>query len=151
MAITIFTLGFTRKNAETFFGLLRRAKVRRLVDVRLHNVSQLAGFTKRDDLAWFARSLCRADYLHALDLAPTPSLLEGYRGNPGGWEAYAKSFRALIARRRIEETFRPALLDGSCLLCSEESPHHCHRRLVAEHLQKHWRNVRIVHLGAPEV
>lgn len=144
--IRIFTVGFTHKSAEAFFTLLKQAKVKRLIDVRLQNVSQLAGFSKRDDLAFFTRALCRADYLHRHDLAPSPELFRDYRKLGGDWEPFARRFRALLAKRRIEDKVSPGLLDRSCLLCSEASPHHCHRRLVAEYLARRWTNVRIEHL-----
>ena len=149
----IFTIGFTRKSARTFFGLLRDAKVKRLVDVRLNNVSQLAGFAKKDDLAYFTQALCGIDYLHELKLAPTPSMLDAYRGAKGrggtgktGFVDYERQFLTLMARRRIDKTLPLATLDGACLLCSEDKPHHCHRRLVAEYLARKWDNVQIEHL-----
>ena len=75
----LFTIGFTRSSAEAFFGRLQRAGVRRVIDVRLNNRSQLAGFAKRDDLAWFLRALGGIAYQHDAGLAPTPALLAAYR------------------------------------------------------------------------
>jgi uncharacterized protein (DUF488 family) len=143
----LFTIGFTKKPAERFFGLLERAGVARVVDVRLNNVSQLAGFAKRDDLAYFARALCGIDYVHRLDLAPTQAMLDRYRGGGRDWAAYEREFRALIAKRAIERTLPRELVDGACLLCSEDRPHHCHRRVVAEYLRERWGDVAIEHLG----
>lgn len=142
----LYTIGFTRKTAEHFFGALAKAGVRRIVDVRLRNASQLAGFAKRDDLAYFARAIAGIDYVHRPDLAPTAELLDGYRRKAADWAGYERRFRALIARRAIERTVPRELLDGACLLCSEDGPHRCHRRLVAEYLRERWGDVEIDHL-----
>lgn len=147
--IRICTIGFTRKSAEEFFGLIREARIGRLIDIRLHNTSQMAGFAKRSDLEFFVHALCRAEYLHRPDLAPTPALFDFRKKDGGDWNEYSRRFRALLAQRRIQDRLSPGLLDGSCLLCSEASPRECHRRLVAEYLQRHWRgahDVRIEHL-----
>src|SRR5438309_11885131 len=69
--LQLFTIGFTRKSAEAFFTSLREAGVRRLVDVRLNNISQLAGFTKKDDLRYFLKAIAGIEYLHLGELAPT--------------------------------------------------------------------------------
>ena len=141
----LFTIGFTRTSAEDFFNRLIKAGVKRIVDVRLNNVSQLAGFAKRDDLAFFARSICEADYRHMPQLAPTKDMLDRYRKKGGSWEQYEKEFRDLMAKRQIEKIDR-ADLDGGCLLCSEDKPHHCHRRIVAEYLSDKWGDVETIHL-----
>lgn len=141
----IFTIGSTQKNAQTFFTALRTAGVRRLIDVRLNNVSQLAGFTKRDDLAYFAQSICAIPYTHMTALAPTAEMLGAFRKNKESWKAYETSFNALMAARAIE-TMDKRIFSGACLLCSEPAPHHCHRRLVAEYLGRHWQGVSITHL-----
>lgn len=140
------TLGFTRKSAATFFGLVRRSGVATLVDVRLNNVSQLAGFAKRDDLAYFLDEICGVAYVHRPDLAPTRSMLDDYRKHGIGWAAYESRFLALLRERRIEHTVPRELLDNAVLLCSESEPSRCHRRLVAEYLARHWDGVRIEHL-----
>lgn len=142
----IFTMGFTRKSAETFFTRLKSACVKRLVDVRLNNVSQLAGFTKKDDLRYFTKVICGIDYVHIHDLAPTQDILDAYKKHKGDWNVYEHQFLDLMRSRRIEETVSHEMLDGGCLLCSEEKPHHCHRRLVAEYLQDKWGNVQIEHI-----
>ena len=143
----IYTIGFTKKSAETFFTRLSGAGVRRLVDVRLNNVSQLAGFAKKEDLRYFAKAICGIDYAHVQELAPTAEILDPYKKQKNGdWDLYERQFLNLMRERRIEETMQPDLLDGACLLCSEEKPHHCHRRLVAEYLQQHWADVEIHHI-----
>ena len=143
----IYTIGFTRKSAERFFGLLRDSGARRIVDVRLNNVSQLAGFAKRDDLAYFLGQVCGMEYIHLPSLAPTREMLADYRKGRSSWDDYEGRFNDLMAARRIEEKIDPAVIEDGCLLCSEDKPHHCHRRLVAEYLQESWRNVKIAHLG----
>ncbi len=143
----VSTIGFTRKSAQRFFELLREAGVARIVDVRLHNGSQLAGFAKKNDLAWFARELCGADYVHAPSLAPTKELLNDYRQGRISWDVYETRFIDLMRARRIESTLSRELVDKGCLLCSEDQPHHCHRRLVAEYLEDHWGGLEIQHLG----
>jgi uncharacterized protein (DUF488 family) len=142
----IFTIGFTKKTAETFFTQLKRTGVRRLIDVRLNNVSQLSGFAKKDDLRFFTKSICNIDYVHALDLAPTGDILDSYKKRKGDWSIYERQFLDLMKKRRIDETTPQQLLDGSCLLCSEDKPEHCHRRLVAEYLKEKWGNVDIEHI-----
>src|ERR1043166_4258032 len=99
----IFTIGFTKKSAAEFFGILKEAGIRRLVDVRLNNVSQLAGFSKRDDLAYFLRELVGAQYQHEPLLAPTQSMLDDLRKRRGRWSDYEHRFLELMAERRVEE------------------------------------------------
>ncbi len=142
----LFTIGFTKKNAEQFFTRLKQPGLMRLVDVRLNNVSQLAGFTKKNDLQYFLREICNLDYVHLTELAPTQDMLDAYKKNGGDWSVYERQFTALMAARRIEETVDRDLMAGGCLLCSEATPEHCHRRLVAEYLQEKWDDVEIEHL-----
>jgi len=142
----ILTIGFTKKSAETFFNRLKNAGVKRLVDVRLNNVSQLAGFTKRDDLRYFLKNICDIEYVHLPELAPTAEMLDAYKKQKNGdWELYERRFLDLMRSRQIENTEREIFADG-CLLCSEEKPLHCHRRLVAEYLKDHWGDVEIEHI-----
>ena len=144
--MNIFTIGFTKKSAEKFFGLLSNAGVKRIVDVRLNNVSQLAGFAKRDDLRYFAEQLGLIDYIHLPELAPTKEILDEYRKDGLDWARYESKFLSLMRERRIEKTVPESLLEEGCLLCSEDKPHNCHRRLVAEYLVEEWGHVDITHL-----
>ena len=121
-----FTIGFTKKPAQRFFELLRNAGVKRVLDVRLHNASQLAGFAKRDDLAWFLSEVCAMDYQHLPVLAPSKELLAAYRKADVDWPTYERRFLDLMHERRIEENVDPKMLDDGCLLCSEDQPHRCH-------------------------
>ena len=134
--MNIYTIGFTKKNAETFFGFLIKENIKTLIDVRLNNVSQLAGFAKKDDLKFFLRELCSAEYVHAPELAPTKDILDAYKNGAIKWDAYEDKFLDLMAKRNIEKSVRPEMLDQGCLLCSEHEPHMCHRRLVVEYLNK---------------
>jgi uncharacterized protein (DUF488 family) len=144
--IHVFTIGFTKKSAESFFTELRKSGVKRLIDVRLNNVSQLAGFAKKGDLRYFLHEICNIEYLHLPELAPTQTLFDDYKKKGGKWEVYEKNFLRLMSERCIEEKIPREILDGSCLLCSEDKPHFCHRRLVAEYLKSKWGNVNITHL-----
>jgi uncharacterized protein (DUF488 family) len=142
----LFTIGFTKKSARRFFELLRSSGAKRVVDVRLNNVSQLAGFAKKDDLAYFAKEICGMDYLHLPALAPTQEMLDRYKKEGADWQEYERQFLDLMRQRRIEETISKEAVADGCLLCSEDKPHHCHRRLVAEYLKDRWGDVDIVHL-----
>ena len=146
MEIELFTIGFTRKTAREFFTSLKDAGVRRVVDVRLNNNSQLAGFLKKEDLAYFLGEIGGIEYVHLPELAPTQDILDAYKKRKGDWEIYEKQFLDLMARRQVEKTVRPDLLDQGCLLCSEHLPHHCHRRLVAEYLNAKWGGIKTKHL-----
>jgi uncharacterized protein (DUF488 family) len=143
----VFTIGFTKKNAQRFFGLLKTTGAKRVVDVRLNNVSQLAGFAKKDDLEYFLKEVCGMGYTHLPELAPTQDMLDDYKKLKGDWDAYERRFLALMKERRIESTVPKEVVADGCLLCSEDKPHHCHRRLVAEYLKDHWGDVEIAHLG----
>ncbi|MGI6457858.1 MAG: DUF488 family protein [bacterium] len=146
--VTIYTIGYTRQSAEEFFEKLKKSGTKRIIDVRLHNVSQLAGFAKKDDLRYFLKEIGGLDYLHMPDLfAPTPDILDAYRKRKGSWEEYEKNFLQLLRHRKIENHVSRDIMHEGCLLCSEDTPHHCHRRLVAEYLQKKWdEEVEIRHI-----
>jgi uncharacterized protein (DUF488 family) len=141
----LFTIGFTKKTAERFFSLLNRPGLVRVIDIRLNNSSQLAGFTKRDDLAFFLRRILGIDYIERPELAPTKEILDAYRTN-ADWEAYSRAYLHLLKERHVEDTLVPSEFDGACLLCSEPEPDHCHRRLAAEYLAGKWGKVDAVHL-----
>ena len=144
--IQLFTIGFTKKSAEEFFTKLSEAGVKRVLDIRLNNVSQLAGFSKRDDLQYFLKTIRDIDYKHLPELAPTKGILEEYRKNKGDWSVYENRFLALLSERKPEERISRAMLDHGCLLCSEDKPENCHRRLVAEYFRKKLGDVEIVHI-----
>jgi uncharacterized protein (DUF488 family) len=144
--VQLFTIGFTRKSAESFFSLLREHAVQRLLDIRLNPDGQLSGFAKRNDLAFFLRTLADCDYRHLSALAPNPEILVDYRQDHD-WDRYVRRFEALMDQRDIPGSLDPALFaDRACLLCSEHSPENCHRRLVAERIAAAWPNIRVIHL-----
>jgi uncharacterized protein (DUF488 family) len=145
--LEIFTIGFTKSSAAGFFGRLKRAGIRKLMDVRLNNRSQLAGFAKRDDLAFFLREICQASYEHQPLLAPSQEMLDEYKKNGGEWSVYEQQFFHLMEQRRIETVLTSAdFTPATVLLCSEATADHCHRRLVIEYLQRHWPDIQPVHL-----
>jgi uncharacterized protein (DUF488 family) len=143
----IYTIGFTRKSAERFFTLLQEHGVRRLMDIRLNPRGQLAGFTKQEDLAFFLRRIADCDYRHIADLAPTADMLSDYRQDHD-WRRYEDRFEKLMDRRDVPRVLDRAIFEAQacCLLCSEPTPEHCHRRLVAERLAHYWPGTEIVHL-----
>jgi uncharacterized protein (DUF488 family) len=143
----VYSIGFTKKSAEQFFGILKREGIRCLLDVRLNNISQLAGFAKRDDLRYFLQEICGAAYIHQPMLAPTQQMLDDYKKRKGTWQDYETRFIALMAERRIEEKLdRSMFATTTVLLCSELKPDHCHRRLVLEYLAAKWENLTVRHL-----
>lgn len=144
---TIYTIGFTKKTAEQFFELLRKHGIKKVVDVRLNNTSQLASFAKVPDLKYFLEKICSIDYEQITDFAPPKTLLDDYHHKTVDWMGYEKVFRQTLTERHIDKKYTAEQFDNCCLLCSEETPEHCHRRLVAEFLKQHAdEEVRILHL-----
>lgn len=142
----LYTIGFTKKSAAQFFGLLRSAGATSIVDTRLNNVSQLAGFTKREDLAFFAREICGVSYRHELSLAPTDELLRAYKKGALPWPEYESAYLRLMQTRQVDKNLTPEGLSNAVLMCSEATPERCHRRLAAEYLKRAWGDLEIVHL-----
>lgn len=142
----VYSIGFTQKTAEQFFTLLKRAEISRVLDVRLNNVSQLAGFSKKDDLRYFLKEICKADYRHEPLLA-TQEILDRYKKNKGAWAEWERDFLALIKARKIDRQIDRSIFSvPTVLLCSEPTPEHCHRRIVLEYLQSEWGDLNITHL-----
>ena len=146
--ITLYTIGFTKKSAEKFFSLLQTAEIKLLVDIRLNNSSQLAGFAKGNDLEYFIKVICRAKYLHLDELAPTKELLKAYQNNEISWAGYEDTFNSILKTRKINSKFRIEDFDHACFLCTEDTPEKCHRRLVVEYFKKMNpdKDIRIIHL-----
>lgn len=141
------TIGFTNKSAEKFFSLLRDAKIKTLLDVRLNNTSQLSGFTKKYDLKYFLSQLISAEFVELRDLAPENDMLRQYQRKEVSWDIYAAEYIELLAKRQVEINLDIALFDRGCLLCSEDRPHYCHRRLAVEYLNTRWNNrLNVTHL-----
>jgi len=142
----IFTIGFTKKGARRYFELLRESGAKHVVDVRLNNVSQLAGFAKKDDLANFLDVICGVDYVHLPELAPTADILDGFKNREIDWRTYEKRFPDALKQRRVGDSVPRRVISNACLLCSEDKPEHCHRLLVAEYLGRRWGDVETHHL-----
>ncbi len=143
----LYTIGFTQKTAQQFFDLIHSHGIECLVDIRLHPDGQLAGFTKKEDLKYFLKTIIGCDYRHFLELAPSDELLKSFRADHD-WTRYEISFNQLMDQRQIPQALDRALFEAKtcCLLCSEPTPDHCHRRLVAERLAQAWQPLEIIHL-----
>lgn len=144
--ITLYTIGFTGKKARAFFQLLQENHVRKIIDIRLNNKSQLAGFTKQGDFEFFLETIAGIKYEYRPDLAPDKQLLDDYQKKIISWDEYEKRFLSLMKERKPENTLNPEELHESCLLCSEPTAWRCHRRLVAEYFQYIWPSILIKHL-----
>jgi len=144
--IKLFTIGFTQKTAKEFFTTIKQAGVTKIIDIRLNNVSQLAGFAKKNDIVYFLKELCLCDYLHKPQFAPTKEILDEYKKKQIDWDEYEQRFKDLIKQRKIENLIHEKELNNSCLLCSEPEPDKCHRSLVADYLKTKFNNLEIIHL-----
>lgn len=146
--MTIYTIGFTQKTAERFFGLIKESEAQILVDIRLNNKSQLAGFTKGEDLRYFLKEICGCEYAHCEEYAPTKQILDDYKKGRMDWDGYVSQYLPLMAQRNAAGSFlkRFAGYERVCLLCSEPTPECCHRRLLAELIQEQAPEIQIVHL-----
>jgi uncharacterized protein (DUF488 family) len=143
----IYSIGCTQRSAEDFFTTLKDAGIRRLLDIRLNNTSQLAAFAKKDDLSYFLKAICNAEYAHEPLLAPTQDILDTYKKRKGDWAVYEQEFLALMRERQIENQLdRAQFAQPTVLLCSERTAEHCHRRLVLEYLAEKWGGITIHHL-----
>lgn len=142
----VFTIGFAKKSAREFFHLLRTNGVKRVIDVRLNNKSQLAGYTKEEDLRYFLHEILGIEYCHVPQLAPTKELLDGYRDKKIDWIEYERAYGAILQERNVDKMVDPAIYDQACLLCSEPTADRCHRRLLAEAIEKAFPGTVITHL-----
>lgn len=138
--VNIHTIGFTKKTAEHFFNALKKNGVIRVIDTRLNNNSQLSGFAKAKDLEFFLRKICNIDYVYRSELAPTKKTLDDYKNKNITWEQYSYEYLNLMEQRLISSKLSSVDVDNGCLLCSEDKPHNCHRRLLAEYLKQQWSN-----------
>lgn len=144
--IKIYTIGFTGKTAEKFFALLNNAGVKKIVDTRINNVSQLSGFAKGSDLKFFAKEICNMSYEHIIDFAPSKELFKRYRDKEMSWLEFEIEYLNLLDLRKIAQKIELEKLHKNCLLCSEHTPEKCHRRLLAEYINQVKGNVEIIHL-----
>ena len=145
-SVAVFTIGYAGKNARQFFSILTQAGIRKVIDVRLYNTSQLAGFTKKQDIEYFLQAIVDAEYIHMPIMAPTKQLLNNYKKGLTNWQRYEAQFKSIIAQRQIEKHITPQDMDMACFLCSEAKANNCHRRLVAEYLAGLWPHITIGHL-----
>jgi len=143
---TLYTIGFAKKTAEEFFDAIKHNKIKKLIDVRLNNTSQLAGFAKKQDLEYFLEEICNIKYLHKPDFAPTKEILDSYKKNRIPWSDYEKQYLDLLSKRCKPQKIIPEEFNMSCFLCSEPKPNHCHRRLLVEYIKNSHKNVIIKHL-----
>ena len=144
--MTLYTIGFTKKSAREFFDILINNNIKRLIDIRLNNKSQLAGFAKSDDLQYFLKKIGQIDYIYMPEFAPTDELLDGYRKKQIVWDEYEKQYCNLLAERDVLKNKDVPVFDNACLLCSEPTAKQCHRRLAAEYIVRSNKNIKIVHL-----
>ena len=145
--MNIYTIGFTKKDAKTFFDFINESDIKTVLDVRLNNISQLSGFAKKNDLTFFLKELCGSDYLHVPEFAPTKEMLNSYKKKEISWNQYENDFLELMDKRSIHKHLSSDLLDHGCLLCSEHEPHFCHRRLVVEFINLNTDyNLTVIHL-----
>ncbi len=142
--IQIFTIGFTKKTAEQFFVILKENGVKKVVDIRLNNKSQLAGFAKGRDLEYFLKTICGIEYVYRPEFAPTEELLDSYQAKTIVWREYEAAFNKILTGRDLK--ILPGDFKDACLLCSEPAADKCHRRLTAEYLAARLGNARIIHL-----
>jgi uncharacterized protein (DUF488 family) len=142
----LYTIGFTEKSARAFFDALEAVGVRTLIDIRLSNTSQLAGFAKKDDLEYFLGRIGGIAYVHALEFAPSPEIFEAYKKRKGSWEDFAAAYAALLETRKAIAAYPRSIFEDGCLLCSESKPDRCHRSLAADYLARRWPGLEIRHL-----
>ena len=139
----LYTIGFTGKSAREFFTILKHSDVKKVIDVRLWPNTQLSGFSKSEDVAFFLKVLCHIDYEHRKDFAPTAKLLKDFKEGQMGWNEYVEQYKSICRARRFALTPN---MDKCCFLCAEQTPEKCHRRLLVEYLAKQGENVEIIHL-----
>ena len=134
--MTIYTIGFTKKSAKDFFETIKNNNIQTLIDVRLNNKSQLAGFAKGTDLEYFLKQICNVDYCYEAQFAPTKELLNDWHKQTVSWDKYTEIYNNLLTSRRAEKIFdvRYKGAGNVCFLCAEPTPENCHRRLLAEYI-----------------
>lgn len=142
--MVLYTIGSGKKSACDFFTLLQKNGVKRVIDIRLKNTSQLAGYTKKADLEYFLKAIADIEYIHMPEFAPTEKIMSDYRAKKISRIEFEKSYTSILDERKIQ--LSPDLFDGGCLLSSDPSINHCHRRLLAEYLSERIAGLEVVHL-----
>ena len=145
-SIILFTIGYTKRSAESFFTVLKQAEAKLLIDIRLNNTSQLAGYTKKEDLAFFLKEICSSDYVHLPEFAPSKDILDSYHSKNIDWQMYESKFAELLESRNPILRIKGLNIDHACLLCAEPKPDKCHRRLVANYIKRYYSEMQIQHL-----
>lgn len=145
----LYTIGYTKKDLREFIRRLKGHGVDCVVDIRLHNTSQLAGFSKKEDLEFLLRDGFGINYVHMPELAPSEEIFNSLKRNKD-WESYRDSYRALIEERGMVDLFLKAAdennWEGPCLLCAEDTSEHCHRRMLAEAIQENVEGLEVMHI-----
>jgi len=134
--MNIYTIGFTKKSAREFFELLLDNDIKKIIDIRLRNNSQLAGFAKAKDLKYFLEEIDDIAYIHKPEFAPSKELLNSWRNDEITWKEYEKIYLNDLKNKVDFNKLEIDIFDNSCLLCSENLPEKCHRRLLAEFIDK---------------
>ncbi|MFH1337594.1 MAG: DUF488 domain-containing protein [Nanoarchaeota archaeon] len=143
----LFTIGFTKKSLEQFLELLKKNKISVVIDIRLNNTSQLAGFAKADDLRYILEEFSGIKYQHITEFAPSKKIFDDYKKNKN-WKKYEKAYKNLILQRKLKSKLLTlaSIHKNICFLCSETESEHCHRRLLAEYLKGLKPSIKIIHL-----
>jgi len=146
----LYTIGFTQKTAKKFFSLLKDNEIDAVVDIRLNNTSQLAGFSKYPDIGYFLNDLLNIKYIHDPEFSPTANILKGFKEKKISWNEYTKRFNELMAQRNIEqyiqEKYNDCKITKYCLLCSENEPEQCHRSLVSDYFCEIYKQLEVINL-----
>lgn len=142
----LYTIGSGQKTARDFFTLLKDNAVKLVIDIRLANTSQLAGFTKKGDLEYFLGAVAGIEYRHMPEFAPTEELMTGIKTKKLSWSEYENEYARLLVERKALAGVSAGMFVDACLLCSEPSAGKCHRRLLAEYLAARIPGLDIVHL-----
>lgn len=139
--INLFSIGFTQKSAEDFFGLLKDNRIDCLVDVRLNPNGQLSRFAFEKDLPYFLDKLANGcKYVHRVDLAPQNELLKEVRTKGSAmsrdYKLFEIEFNKYLENESKIDDFVEQFKDykNVALLCSEHTTEKCHRRLVSKML-----------------
>jgi uncharacterized protein (DUF488 family) len=136
--IKIYTIGFTQKSAKHFFDTLYDNGIEMMIDIRINNISQLAGFAKGDDLEYFLDKIYGIKYVYRSVFAPTKELLKDYRDKVISWDEYIIIYNRMLDERNSCKNFLKdyANYNKVCLLCSEATAEKCHRRLLADRINQ---------------
>lgn len=144
--MNLFTIGYTKKSAEKFFEIISDNKIEIVADVRLYNSTQLAGFSKSADLQYFLKRICNCSYIALKQLAPNPSLFENYKSGKTSWAEYEKIYNKFLDTQANLDFFYAFKNKRICILCAENTPEHCHRKLIAGKIAKIYDDITITHL-----